>query len=222
MVFVTKVLLGIFMKIFLDFDNVFVNARKICRDYFRLFVPLGVPHEDARVLYEETKCQVGRDDPRHFAKLLYERFPEVSQSRFERDLLHFKSKSAPYVFSDSRPFLERLQSKGLEIFVVSYGDRHGQLTKVSGSGLREFFKDVVIVPNDNEKADAICSLLNSKSERGVFVDDSKSVVDHVKERIPHISVLHLTRFSDQKASSKADVCVRTLDDVFRYIEEQKE
>lgn len=190
-------------KFFFDFDDVLVNTRRICEDYFSLFTNVGISSKEGEALYQKTKTEAGRDDPHVFARLLHERAPDMPEEEFLHRLLQFKRRSAKYVFSDSEMFLKKLQSIGCEMYVVSTGDQEGQRTKIGGSGLEEYFKEIVIVGADKEKPGAIASRCG-EGEQCVFFDDKATVTEHVKQELPRFFVVQMRRHDDIKEAEGID------------------
>jgi hypothetical protein len=106
-----------------------------------------------------------------------------------------------YVYADVVPTLEALTSRGAEIRILTFGDPAWQRFKVSGSGILEFAREVVVVPSRLGKATAIENS-GECGENLVVVDNDPRELDQVRRVLPRSRTYWIRRPASQYLSKE--------------------
>lgn len=197
------------MLIIIDFDGVLFNDRAFKRDYIQFFKQYGIPPDVYRESYQATKsANNGLYRQRDHIRRLKKAYTSPALSSLHEDAEKFASRSKKYVFPEARNFLSALKKRGAFLALLSWGDAF-QKTKIDKSGLADFFDKIQIISRA-AKAKPILQLLRKRTEKAVFIDDRREVIDEVKRKIPRLVAIQVVRHSDQEKSELADVVVTNL------------
>jgi FMN phosphatase YigB (HAD superfamily) len=89
-----------------------------------------------------------------------------------------------YIFKDGINFIEKMKKE--QLYVVSYGDDKFQKKKIINSGIRHYFKKIMIA--EDTKAVAIKKVLKKRklenSEALIFIDDREKFLRDIKKSYP--------------------------------------
>ena len=144
------------LKIIFDFDHVLFSGEKLIHKIQKEFEKEGIKEDLFWETYEESKGG-GRDyKPYIQIEILSKKF----KFKKENLLSHFKKtlkNAKTFLYPDVVPFLEKWQKKA-ELYLVSYGEEKFQGEKIENTGIKKYFKKVVIT-------DEICLLYTSPSPR---------------------------------------------------------
>lgn len=193
----------------LDFDGVLFNDERFKRDHRRVFERCGVPHRVYRAAYEETKARM-RGGYRHdvHAALIRRELPRLNRARLEREITELLGRSHRYLYRDALPFLKYWKNKGETLILASRGYQF-QKKKVAESGIGPLFDEIVV--RDIPKSKIIKRFIRRfRPRRIVFIDDTGSVLDEVKLRIPQALALQIVRRNGQARSDRADAVLRSI------------
>lgn len=208
------------MLLVLDFDGVLFNDTRFKRDYERLFARHGVSRHIHQVTYAESRSlhHGGYRHDLHIA-LIRKHIPTLQLSGIERGIDDLLSHASEYFYADALPFLRYWQSKRKRTALLSRGNKF-QKTKVRASGVARFCKPAVVA-DTVDKVAPLRRIIKSTAERQiVFVDDTKHMVDAVKQNFPHVLVIQMVRGKKQERSARADAIVPNLAAARRFIEDR--
>lgn len=204
------------MLIVIDFDGVLFNDRTFKRDYIQLFKQYGISLDVYRESYQATKAaNSGLYRQRDHIRRLKKTYASPTLSSLHEDAEKFASRSKKYVFPEARNFLSALKKKGAFLVLLSWGDAF-QKTKIDKSGLADFFDKIQIISRA-AKAQPILQLLRKRTEKKVFIDDRREVIDEVKRKISSLITIQVVRHSDQEKSELADVVVANLLEAEKFL-----
>lgn len=184
------------MKIFVDFDDVIFNAKKFKEDLIRVFVRHGITrHEFENSYYTfQKKAQLEGKyyDPKKQIEVLRRR-NNIDHLELDRDLDAFMADLGKYVFPDACKFLESYKKK--DLYLITYGHVKFQQAKIRGSGLRKYFRRVVISKDD--KINIIKKTISrdnfSRGERVILIDDRPEQIEKVEAVRKSVVTFHMCR-----------------------------
>lgn len=203
------------MKIFLDFDDFFLKTEgDLVTDFFQFLMSLtGATEEELLQTYK-------RFSGAHFSKglpySLEQHIDFLSELRnFDKESVKEKARAfftnlKKYVFDGSEKFLRSLPKK--DIYLLTYGEKNFQDLKVDGSGLRDFFHEVIVVQgNKPEEIERVAKREHFlPDETVVFCDNRCGHFRGAKER--GIITIHLKRESDKYSKEPCEECQYTVKD----------
>ena len=101
--------------------------------------------------------------------------------------------------------------------LLSRGNKF-QKVKVRASGVARFCKPAIVADTADKVAPLRRIIKAAAARQVVFIDDTKHMVDAVKQNFPHILVLQMMRQKEQERSTHADAIVPNLAAARRFIE----
>lgn len=176
------------MNYYLDFDNTLYETSRLSNDMLK-----GLAYEISKKtsisendIFDELKSMFNRENiyniyklAKYFAKK-YNIEESVLIDKVEGIILDGKK----YVYNDVISFLKELKEKNNIINVLTYvakEDLSYQLTKIKGSGLSEYFDNIII-------SSSLKFNLDLKYEEGIFFDDNPRDLLGLASRNPKILV----------------------------------
>jgi len=211
------------MKIFLDFDDVTFNAKRFKRDLIGVFAKNGITRSefDNSYYFLSRKAANKRDyyDPKKQVTVLRRR-NQINRKKLGRDIEIFMKNLSKYVFKDFYEFPKFF--KKTDLYLITFGHQKFQAKKIEGSGIKKFFKKVIISKKD--KIDDILGIIKkekfSDSEKMFFIEDYPEQVEEAKKRSKRLHCFHMFRpegrYSDLACASK-DFGVKNLKEVLKII-----
>ncbi len=112
---------------------------------------------------------------------------------------------AAFVYPDTISFIWNARQAGYLPYLITFGDRTVQQTKVRSSGLESLFVNVFYV-EQGSKGDYIRTFLNSvvSCENIAFIDDLPEHVKIVRTRIPQSKTFLMCRPGAKRAAQQCD------------------
>lgn len=176
------------MNYYLDFDNTLYETSRLSNDMLK-----GLAYEISKKtsisendIFDELKSMFNRENiyniyklAKYFAKK-YNIEESVLIDKVEGIILDGKK----YVYNDVISFLKELKEKNNIINVLTYvakEDLSYQLTKIKGSGLSEYFDNIII-------SSSLKFNLDLKYEEGIFFDDNPRDLLGLASKNPKILV----------------------------------
>ena len=176
------------MNYYLDFDNTLYETSRLSNDMLK-----GLAYEISKKtsisendIFDELKSIFNRENiyniyklAKYFAKK-YNIEESVLIDKVEGIILDGKK----YVYNDVISFLKELKEKNNIINVLTYvakEDLSYQLTKIKGSGLSEYFDNIII-------SSSLKFNLDLKYEEGIFFDDNPRDLLGLASKNPKILV----------------------------------
>lgn len=200
------------MSIFIDFDDVIFNTRSFKKDLSKIFSSCGISRSVFQETYDAMKARQEQYSIAAHVRLLKQQGELRNLSLCTVALGRFMRNLKRYVFLDAQSFLRHHQKQGL--FLVSFGDAAFQRRKIAHSGVKKYFKRVVVTQGDKAK-EVAALLLKSKAKKPygiIFIDDSKKHIREVRSITSAIiiQILRKGRRTADEKSSFADHHVATL------------
>lgn len=203
------------MNYYLDFDNTLYETSRLSNDMLK-----GLAYEISKKtsisendIFDELKSMFNRENIYNIYKLAkffakkYNIEESILLDKVEDIILDGKK----YVYDDVISFLKELKEKNHIINVLTYvakEDLSYQLTKIKGSGLSEYFDNIII-------SSSLKFNLDLKYEEGIFFDDSPKDLLGLASRNPKILVRvrrENNKYSKQELDIKNLVECKTLKD----------
>lgn len=203
------------MNYYLDFDNTLYETSRLSNDMLK-----GLAYEISKKtsisendIFDELKSMFNRENIYNIYKLAkffakkYNIEESILIDKVEDIILDGKK----YVYDDVISFLKELKEKNHIINVLTYvakEDLSYQLTKIKGSGLSEYFDNIII-------SSSLKFNLDLKYEDGIFFDDSPKDLLGLASRNPKILVRvrrENNKYSKQELDIKNLVECKTLKD----------
>ena len=205
--------------IILDFDGVLFNDTRFKRDYERLFAGHGVSRRIHRAAYAESRSlhHGGYRHDLHIA-LIQKHVPTLQLPRIERGIEKLLAHADKYFYADALPFLRHWQSQKKRMALLSRGNTF-QKRKVRASGIARFCKPAVVADTADKVVPLRRMIRNTAAQQPVFIDDTKHMVDAIKQNFPHVLVIQVVRGKHRERSTRADAIVPNLSAARRFIEQ---
>ncbi len=203
------------MNYYLDFDNTLYETSRLSNDMLK-----GLAYEISKKtsisendIFDELKSMFNRENIYNIYKLAkffakkYNIEESILIDKVEDIILDGKK----YVYDDVISFLKELKEKNHIINVLTYvakEDLSYQLTKIKGSGLSEYFDNIII-------SSSLKFNLDLKYEEGIFFDDSPKDLLGLASRNPKILVRvrrENNKYSKQELDIKNLIECKTLKD----------
>ena len=195
------------MNYYLDFDNTLYETSRLSNDMLK-----GLAYEISKKtsisendIFDELKSMFNRENiyniyklAKYFAKK-YNIEESVLIDKVEGIILDGKK----YVYNDVISFLKELKEKNNIINVLTYvakEDLSYQLTKIKGSGLSEYFDNIII-------SSSLKFNLDLKYEEGIFFDDNPRDLLGLASKNPKILV-RVRR--DENKHNKQELDIKNL------------
>ena len=176
------------MNYYLDFDNTLYETSRLSKDMLNgLADEISIKTKKNKIdIFDELKSMFNRENiyniyklAKYFAKK-YNIEESVLIDKVEGIILDGKK----YVYNDVISFLKELKEKNNIINVLTYvakEDLSYQLTKIKGSGLSEYFDNIII-------SSSLKFNLDLKYEEGIFFDDNPRDLLGLASKNPKILV----------------------------------
>ncbi|MBI4049841.1 MAG: threonylcarbamoyl-AMP synthase [Candidatus Doudnabacteria bacterium] len=179
------------MKIFLDFDGVLHDTRRMIDRTNTLLKKFGV---DPQVWADSWEAM---SQPDHYKVGLYTieqhaqqyaKIRKFNTRKFVEDYWKFHD-GINYLHKETRDFIRRV-NKISEPTLLTHGDPEFQMRKITRSGTYKLVKKIVVVPS--LKSRSIGKLLDKKA-LNVLIDDNPFEVEEMKRSFPKVVVIHISR-----------------------------
>lgn len=203
------------MNYYLDFDSTLYDTPRLSRDMLDTIAKEICLHtdKDFEEILKELKSMFNRDNIYNIYKLA--KYFASKYNIDEKGLIDkveaVISDGEKYVFEDSIYFLKELKNRKHILNVLTYvvqEDLSYQLSKIKGSGLSEYFDNIIITSS-------LKFNLDLKYEEGAFFDDSPRDLTGLASRNPKVLVRvnrKNNKYFDQKLEINNLIECETLKD----------
>ena len=210
------------MKIFVDFDNTIFDTRhQFLNDFFGVFDKYGVSREvfySTLSYFSKTSLQTGEcySPESHIREIKKLTEQNINEKQFLQEMEIFLEDLEKYVFDeDFYEFANNFDKK--DLIILSYGEDNFQSQKINGSGVKQFFEDVIITQGDKtkeiEKYIQKCCGRDSV-QVPVLIDDKLGYFESVKHSQLNIKTIHNVRGGEFCNDEKnCDMHVKTLREI---------
>ncbi|MDR3559224.1 MAG: hypothetical protein P4L58_02365, partial [Candidatus Pacebacteria bacterium] len=131
-------------------------------------------------------------DPKKQVEVLRRR-NRIDHEKLARDIDAFMSDLEKYVFRDVSNFLGNFKKK--DLYLISYGHVKHQKAKIKGSGVRKYFKKVVI--SKDRKINIIKEVIRkdnfSPNESVILIDDRPEQLERAEKERKSVVTFHMCR-----------------------------
>ena len=200
------------MILILDFDGVLFDSEKFKEDYLRIFSDAGIASDDVRIAY-----RAGRAHPKGYHHVLTARTAShINAKELARRIQALLDTSPRYLYPDTKKFLQWCVRAGIILAIVSRGPAF-QKKKIAASGITRSFKKITVIPK-GPKSEAVHAIMRAHPRHhATFVDDTAEVVDEVKQSLPTLTAVQMTRRRRIQRSAVVDARVADFAGVMRII-----
>ncbi len=185
------------MKVFIDFDDTLFNTRDFVIDYSQLFVAAGLTPEVYEATYREAHRRMGESievyEAQTHTDTIAKQYPAIDIQTLKANVSEFLKDTSAYVFSDVKPFLEQTQRKGIQLYILSFGQSQFQSDKIAGTGLTSYFQDIFIVQEKKYEPIEAMMKRGDFDERVWFFDDRAEFVQDVNQRLSQVKTVQMMR-----------------------------
>ena len=187
------------MNIFLDFDDTLFDVKKFKRELFWIFHTMGFSLDSVEVSYRESiklnyLSGIVYSPKWHFRILCEKHHVRVNMSMYKKIEDFLDNDFSHYVFDDAVGFLQYFHKE--HRYILSFGDDDFQRQKIRQSGIERLFSHIYIT--QGEKYETIARVCEDKREQIYFLDDSEKMISSVKNRLPWVTTLLVSRFGDAR------------------------
>lgn len=106
-----------------------------------------------------------------------------------------------YLFPDIVPFLEKIKTRGLVLFLLSFGNPGWQRYKVASSRIDTYFDNLFFVPVEGGKARLVFEHSNNFG-RVITVDNNPAELDLIKDIAAATETYCINRVPDEMLYSR--------------------
>lgn len=184
------------MKIFVDFDNTIFDTRhQFLEEFFGVFEKYGVSQnvfDNTLPHFSKTALQTGECySPQEHIKIIKKiTGKNIDEKVFLREMAMFLEDLEECIFADFYAFAHHYEKK--DLIILSYGNHDFQKQKIDGSGVRQFFADIIITQGDKAK-EIKKYMYNFPSEEAVLIDDKLGYFVSIKELSVNTKTIHILR-----------------------------
>ncbi len=184
------------MKIFVDFDNTIFDTHHIFLEkFYDVFYQYGVSRsvfDDTLPHFSKTALQTGKCySPREHIKMIKKTTGKtIDEKVFLQEMAIFLEDLEECIFEDFYAFVNQYNKE--DLIILSYGNEEFQNQKIDGSGIEQFFANVIITQGDKAK-EIKKYMQNFPSEVAVLIDDKLGYFVSVKELSIDTKTVHILR-----------------------------
>lgn len=201
------------MTILLDFDDVIFDSRKLGDALIKIFKTNQKEYGRAYQELFRIKSKLVPYDPiKHYREIKNPSREDIKKVRADVDACLENTKQ--FVFKDVRKFLEK--NKSLDLYLVTFGLKNFQAGKINGSGIRKFFKKIIILKTwKSEAVKIIFGKRSIKNETIYFFDDKIRFLEEMKKKYPSVKTILVKRKkkSDQVKNKYCDFEIKNFSEV---------
>ncbi len=209
------------MKIFVDFDNTIFDARhEFLENFYDVFYQYGV----SRDVFDETAKEFSKTPDKsgkclspinYIEKIIKHTGKNINKTSFINEINQFLENLETYVYEDLYEFARAFDKK--DLIILSYGDNKYQKQKIDGSGIEQFFGNVIIT--QGSKSIEIDNYMKKyPDELAVLIDDKAEYFKSVKKLSINTKTIHILR-NDKKCGNNefCDIDEKTLSKIKTHI-----
>ena len=188
------------MNYYIDFDSTLYETSRLSKDMLEALASelCKVANKSEEDMFAELKAMFNRENIYNIYKLarFFAEKYNVDAKYLVNVVENVIDDGEKYVYPDSVEFLKQVKEKGNIVNVLTYvaqEDLSYQMSKLKGSGLTEYFDNIIITSSRKFNLDL-------KYEEGIFFDDNPKDLIGLAERNP--KTLVRLRRADNKYSAK--------------------
>lgn len=164
-------------NIVIDLDDTLIDSSRIKNGIFSVIAKDGLSVRECRKAYRVFR---GKHlfEPYEFIKVLVKAGKLLNHSKVLKGVGAVFKKRKYYNFKAAEDFLKKL-SRYHDLVLLTYGSGKFQKLKIRQSGLRPYFKKIIIT-SEPDKKNALGKLEGSSRKGVVLIDNSMAVVKSAK------------------------------------------
>ena len=210
------------MKIIFDFDHTLFSAKQFYFALKKAFFKLGVKEKLFQETFEESKG-VGRDyKPEKQFKLIHKTRPEIKIGKLKKSFEKILKAAPKFLYNDVLGFLKKW-SKEADFILLSYGEEKFQKLKIENSGIKKYFKRVIIT-RDIDKSKPFKKLF-SENKKIIFVEDNPQALSKTKTSFSQIITVRINRgegkYYQEPDNSQIDFSIKNLKELEKILKSSK-
>jgi len=210
------------MKIIFDFDHTLFSAKQFYFALKKAFFKLGVKEKLFQETFEESKG-VGRDyKPEKQFKLIHKTRPEIKIGKLKESFEKILKTAPKFLYNDVLGFLKKW-SKEADFILLSYGEEKFQKLKIENSGIKKYFKRVIIT-RDIDKSKPFKKLF-SENKKIIFVEDNPQALSKTKTSFPQIITVRINRgegkYYQESDNPQIDFSIKNLKELEKILKSSK-
>jgi len=210
------------MKIIFDFDHTLFSAKQFYFALKKAFFKLGVKEKLFQETFEESKG-VGRDyKPEKQFKLIHKTRPEIKIGKLKESFEKILKTAPKFLYNDVLGFLKKW-SKEADFILLSYGEEKFQKLKIENSGIKKYFKRVIIT-RDIDKSKPFKKLF-SENKKIIFVEDNPQALSKTKTSFSQIITVRINRgegkYYQEPDNSQIDFSIKNLKELEKILKSSK-
>ena len=210
------------MKIIFDFDHTLFSAKQFYFALKKAFFKLGVKEKLFQETFEESKG-VGRDyKPEKQFKLIHKTRPEIKIGKLKESFEKILKTAPKFLYNDVLGFLKKW-SKEADFILLSYGEEKFQKLKIENSGIKKYFKRVIIT-RDIDKSKPFKKLF-SENKKIIFVEDNPQALSKTKTSFFQIITVRINRgegkYYQEPDNSQIDFSIKNLKELEKILKSSK-
>jgi len=210
------------MKIIFDFDHTLFSAKQFYFALKKAFFKLGVKEKLFQETFEESKG-VGRDyKPEKQFKLIHKTRPEIKIGKLKESFEKILKTAPKFLYNDVLGFLKKW-SKEADFILLSYGEEKFQKLKIENSGIKKYFKRVIIT-RDIDKSKPFKKLF-SENKKIIFVEDNPQALSKTKTSFSQIITVRINRgegkYYQEPDNSQIDFSIKNLKELDKILKSLK-
>jgi FMN phosphatase YigB (HAD superfamily) len=163
--------------IVLDLDDTLINTSLIKSRIFSSTAKAGLGKEECRKVYVAFRRK-HLFEPDGFIQALGKAGKFTNRRDVRKDIKSVFTSRKFYNFPGAKGFLKKL-SRHHDLVMLTYGSEKFQKLKIRQSGLRPYFKKIIIT-GEPDKKNALKKLASSSRKGIVLIDNSMAVVKSAK------------------------------------------
>ena len=210
------------MKIIFDFDHTLFSAKQFYFALKKAFFKLGVKEKLFQETFEESKG-VGRDyKPEKQFKLIHKTRPEIKIGKLKESFEKILKTAPKFLYNDVLGFLKKW-SKEADFILLSYGEEKFQKLKIENSGIKKYFKRVIIT-RDIDKSKPFKKLF-SENKKIIFVEDNPQALSKTKTSFSQIITVRINRgegkYYQESDNPQIDFSIKNLKELEKILKSSK-
>lgn len=196
------------MNYYIDFDNTLYETAKLTQKLVSAIADTISSNKNLEynVILENIKAQFNStiDNIFSFAKKMAQNY-EVDEKNVINIINEVINNAKDLVFPDAKRFIENKKQNGDRLIILTYivnGNQEYQLQKIMGSGLANYFDQIIITSKYK-------FLLDLNYKDGIFIDDDPRDLKGLYEKNP-IKVIRIRKENNKR--SKIDIDNKNIEE----------
>lgn len=186
-----------FNVLLINFDRVLFNTSLFLKDIKKNTKKLGISDEVFNKTYHELKKEnQGYNLFLHLMKISANY--NINLELAKKDVYCIMDNITQYLYSDSIEFLENIRKQYSFLVLFSSGDSIFQMSKFKGCNMVDYFDDIFVAKDENERFNAISYKYSDYLNNLSIIDANPDFLALVKEKWPKVNLFRIIREDNKK------------------------